>query len=223
MTAYLYVAEIFQSIDGEVNAFHQGRQTIFLRLSGCSLRCCYCDTKHTWQRDNGTRMTIKQVIDKLKAFNCQNITITGGEPLEQKGPLIQMLYELMRADNRYRVSIETNGSILLPDTFLYKISFVMDCKITDPQWGKMKEENWGNAGPSDIVKIVVLEDITRAIEAYRAIRNCNKKLAIAFSPAWDDDLSIYRQRANNLIEALNQAGIRDVIINTQLHKVLALK
>jgi len=100
------VSEIFYSLAGEGSLV--GLPMIFIRLSGCNLRCPWCDTKYAWE--NGKRMTWQEIYDEIVDFPCHNICITGGEPfLQNLTKLTQKLY-----DEDYFISIETNGTIYQP-------------------------------------------------------------------------------------------------------------
>src|SRR5687767_15540892 len=96
----LRVSEIFHSIQGESS--HAGRPCAFVRLTGCPMRCVWCDSEYTFT--GGTRMSFDEILSKLKDFNCNLVEITGGEPLAQKNvfPFITMLGDL-----GYEVLIET--------------------------------------------------------------------------------------------------------------------
>jgi 7-carboxy-7-deazaguanine synthase len=100
----LQVNEIFYSIQGE--ALWTGLPCVFVRLSGCNLRCCYCDTPYAY--DPGQDMTLDEVVAQAETFQCPRLTLTGGEPLLQK-EAPKLVARLI--DNGYAVSIETNGSI----------------------------------------------------------------------------------------------------------------
>ena len=99
----LMVNEIFYSIQGE--ASYAGRPCLFVRLTGCNLRCSYCDTRYAYEE--GTRMEIGTILDRLAAYDCPLVEITGGEPLIQKETpsLVNCLLE-----KEFQVLMETNGS-----------------------------------------------------------------------------------------------------------------
>jgi 7-carboxy-7-deazaguanine synthase len=103
----MQIAEIFYSIQGE--GILIGIPSIFIRTTGCNLRCSYCDT--TYAYENGTTMSLHQILSEIRSFNCKNICITGGEPLLQK-EIISLLNMLLEKD--YDVCLETNGSVPLP-------------------------------------------------------------------------------------------------------------
>lgn len=100
----LKVNEIFCSIQGE--SLYGGRPCVFVRLSGCNLRCSYCDTPYAY--DEGTKMSIPEIMDQVAAFQCSLVEITGGEPMLQEDTplLIRRLLE-----NGDEVLLETNGSL----------------------------------------------------------------------------------------------------------------
>lgn len=102
----MQVNEIFYSIQGE--GINIGQPSVFLRLSGCHLRCVWCDTKYTWDLKSGRQMSVEKVAEKIKEFPTKNLVITGGEPLIQQSE-IRKLLELLPG---YYVEIETSGSIL---------------------------------------------------------------------------------------------------------------
>jgi len=97
------VCEIFSSIQGE--STYAGMPCVFVRMTGCNLRCSYCDTVYAYEE--GTELTGEEIMDKIQAIGLKTVEITGGEPLLQKDvpPLAKKLL-----DREYRVLIETNGS-----------------------------------------------------------------------------------------------------------------
>lgn len=99
----LEVSEMFYSIQGE--GLRAGQATVFIRLSGCNLRCSFCDTKYAW--GGGESRTIEQLLLEIAAYPCTWVCITGGEPfLQDITGLTQSLYE-----KGYKVQVETNGSL----------------------------------------------------------------------------------------------------------------
>ncbi|MDE7386794.1 MAG: 7-carboxy-7-deazaguanine synthase QueE [Muribaculaceae bacterium] len=101
----LAVNEIFYSIQGE--GYHTGTPAVFVRLSGCNLRCDFCDTDHS----RSTMMTVGEIVDEVSQYPAVTVILTGGEPsLQPIGELVDMLHEAGR-----RVHIETNGTRPLPD------------------------------------------------------------------------------------------------------------
>lgn len=100
----LIVNEIFYSIQGE--SVYSGRPCVFVRLTGCNLRCSYCDTIYAYE--NGSEIEIEPIIKQIDSFRCPLVEITGGEPLIQpETPLL--IHSLL--ENGYEVMLETNGSL----------------------------------------------------------------------------------------------------------------
>ncbi len=97
------VCEIFYSIQGE--GLNQGKSAVFIRLSGCNLRCSWCDTKYAWK--NGEKLSLKEIVERVKSFKCGDVCLTGGEPFLQD---ISLLVKSLRREG-FKVSVETNGTI----------------------------------------------------------------------------------------------------------------
>ena len=100
----LKVNELFYSIQGESS--HAGRPCVFVRLTGCNLRCSYCDTRYAY--DEGQNLEIDEIIDRVTSYQCRLIEITGGEPLIQK-ETPELIHQLL--ERGFEVLLETNGSI----------------------------------------------------------------------------------------------------------------
>lgn len=116
----LKVNEIFHSIQGETT--YTGLPTVFVRTTGCNLRCTYCDTKYSYYE--GAFQRLEQVLETIASFKSKYVCITGGEPLLQKASL-----ELMRSlcDQRYHVSLETSGSRSCKDVDP-RVKIILDVK-----------------------------------------------------------------------------------------------
>lgn len=115
--------EIFHSIQGETS--YTGLRTVFVRTSGCHLRCNYCDTTYAYYE--GNKKTIEEIIDVVNSFDVEYVCITGGEPLLQKG-----VYSLMTqlCDLKYNVSLETSGDIDCKDVD-QRVKKIIDIKTPD--------------------------------------------------------------------------------------------
>ena len=116
----LRITEVFFSLQGEART--TGYPTVFIRLTGCPLRCGYCDTSYAFQ--GGDWWTIKELIKEVAQYDTHYVTVTGGEPLAQKDTpiLLQML-----CDEGYDVSLETSGALDIGDVDV-RVSRVMDLK-----------------------------------------------------------------------------------------------
>ena len=104
----LRITEIFHSLQGETTT--TGLPTVFVRLTGCPLRCVYCDTAYAFE--GGEKMTIQHILDRVADFKTDFITVTGGEPLAQP-QCLELLKQL--CDHGYRVSLETSGAMSVED------------------------------------------------------------------------------------------------------------
>ncbi|TCP55547.1 7-carboxy-7-deazaguanine synthase [Tumebacillus sp. BK434] len=117
--------ELFLSIQGETSS--AGLPTIFVRFTGCNLRCTYCDTKYSYYE--GDTITPDEVMDKIRALKCKRVCLTGGEPLIQPRAEMQDLLDKL-AEEGYEVSIETDGSIDVSKFKLHpKQRFIVDMKV----------------------------------------------------------------------------------------------
>jgi 7-carboxy-7-deazaguanine synthase len=144
----LLVNEIFYSIQGE--SIHSGRPCIFVRLTGCNLRCSYCDTRYAYEQ--GVNMEITEIINRIDAHRCRLVEITGGEPLLQSQTPI-LIHRLL--ENGYEVMLETNGSLDISRVDGRCIKIV---DIKCPTSGESDKNDLGNLkrlGSKDQVKFVI--------------------------------------------------------------------
>lgn len=147
-TGVLRITEIFHSIQGESS--HAGRPCVFVRLTGCSLRCVYCDTKYAF--GGGTEMTIDDVLSRVRAYATDLVEVTGGEPLEQEsvGGLMNRLL-----DDGHTVMLETGGHVSIRPVPRQVIK-ILDVKCPDSrEGGTFLLENLALAAPHDEFKFVI--------------------------------------------------------------------
>ena len=150
MDSSLRITEIFYSLQGESNTV--GLPTVFIRLTGCPLRCSYCDTAYAFH--GGERLTLAQIFRQVKNFNTSHVTVTGGEPLAQPGCQALMI-ELL--DAGYQVSLETSGALAVANVDP-RVVKVMDLKT--PSSGEMQRnlyDNIAHLNPQDQVKFVIAD------------------------------------------------------------------
>jgi 7-carboxy-7-deazaguanine synthase len=144
----LRITEIFYSIQGEAST--SGLPTVFVRLTGCPLRCSYCDTEYAFH--GGEKIQIAQIVEKIKAFNCPLVCITGGEPLAQ--PNVNTLMDIL-CEQGYQVSLETSGAIDVSKVNP-SVTKVIDIKTpSSNESSKNKVENFLYLNEKDICKFVV--------------------------------------------------------------------
>lgn len=174
------INEIFKSIQGETT--FQGLPSVFIRTTGCNLRCSWCDT--TYAYSEGEDYSVDDLLKIVGKFNCRYVVITGGEPLEQT-ETPELVKRLI--NNGYKVLVETNGSkdisILAPETFK-----IVDLKCPSSHMSeKMLWGNIQNLSPHDEVKFVIADynDYVWAksvIESYNLSQICTTLLSPAFGP-----------------------------------------
>jgi 7-carboxy-7-deazaguanine synthase len=199
------VNEIFLSIQGE--GISTGYPTIFVRFTGCNLRCNYCDT--TYSYEGGQEMTPEDIYKKIENFGYKRVCITGGEPLLQHD--IMTLLDMLK---KYEVNIETNGSV---DISGFNLSdshrFTMDIKVPSSlESEKMKLSNFNFLRDIDEIKFVIgskedYEWSKKVIDKYY------QKGIITFSPVFSQ---IEHQ---TIIEWILEDKL-DVRFQLQIHKVI---
>lgn len=203
----LIINEIFYSIQGE--SLSSGMPTVFIRLTGCPLRCQYCDTAYAFTE--GSKKTFDEIINEVKKFNCNNITVTGGEPLSQKNTidLLTLLNNLS-----YNVSIETSNAVSIKNLD-NKTIIILDVKTpASKESDKNIIDNYKYLKSMDQIKFVIcdLDDYIWA-KNYIFKHNLHKKCTVLFSPSYDEmDIKIL---AENMLKDNIPARLQ-----TQLHKVI---
>ena len=120
MEVKLRITEVFCSLQGESRTI--GRPTTFVRLTGCPLRCHYCDTEYAFS--GGELLTLSEILDRVRRFGVPHVTVTGGEPLAQVE--VRQLMELL-VEAGFKVSLETSGALSIADIDP-NVSVVMDLK-----------------------------------------------------------------------------------------------
>ena len=150
MVGVLRVNEIFHSIQGE--STHAGRPCVFVRLTGCPLRCVWCDTAYAFHE--GSPMSVAAVVDRVAGYRCTLVEVTGGEPLVQP-EAIDLMRELI--ERGHEVLLETSGSLPI-DTVPEGVKRIVDVKC--PGSGESGRNLWSNLDvlrPGDEIKFVVLD------------------------------------------------------------------
>jgi 7-carboxy-7-deazaguanine synthase len=203
----LRVSEIFYSLQGETTRI--GLPTLFIRLTGCPLRCSYCDTSHAFS--GGATLTLGEILAAAAASQPRYVCVTGGEPLAQKNCLA-LLSAL--CDAGYSVSLETGGALDIGGVDP-RVARILDIKT--PASGEVEKNRWENLAlltRHDEIKIVLCDEAdylwARACLAERALA---QRCPVTFSPAFGSLDAV----------ALAEWILRDnlpVRFQLQLHKVL---
>jgi 7-carboxy-7-deazaguanine synthase len=172
----LRVTEIFHSIQGESSRV--GLPTVFVRLTGCPLRCVWCDTDYAFS--GGEPLALADILQRVAAFDCKTICVTGGEPLAQKNclPLLAAL-----CDAGYSVSLETSGALDIGDVDP-RVARIVDLKA--PGSGEAAKNRWENLDlltAGDELKFVLAsrEDYDWAVSACRQ-RRLFDRCPVLFAP-----------------------------------------
>lgn len=208
MDTTLRITEIFHSLQGEART--SGLPTTFVRLTGCPLRCQYCDTAYAFS--GGDLMEMAEIIRKVDSFTATHVTVTGGEPLAQPGCLTLLT---LLCDQGYQVSLETSGAI---DTFKVdeRVSVVLDLKTPgSSEVGKNLYENIGYLKPNDQVKFVICDRLDYDWAKFKLIEfDLSSKVSDVFFSGSHDQLD-----AAELAAWILEDGLQ-VRLQVQLHKIL---
>ena len=208
------LAENFVSINGEGQ--HAGELALFLRFTGCNLRCSWCDTM--WANTKGAPhrdTSLEELVDIVKTAmsrGVNNVTLTGGEPLLHEGmdSLIEALVSL-----GIRVEIETNGSVdIAPFISAKRPVFTVDYKLPSSGMEEhMRKENIPLLNEADTLKMVCgsAEDLRRA---YEVIRETKPRCKVYLSPVFGDI------EPAEIVDFMKEKGLGNVRLQLQLHKFI---
>jgi len=202
------ICEIFTSIQGE--STFAGRPCTFIRLSGCNLRCGYCDTKYSY--DEGIEMLLGDILDRVASAGVRLVEITGGEPLLQGKETNSLVSELL--DREYEVLIETNGSLSIGELDK-RATVILDMKTPCSGMShKMDMTNLGHLKNTDEVKFVICsrEDYEwskKVVSHYKLEERCEILFSPAFGTLQPRELALW------IIE--DRLRVR---LNMQLHKYI---
>lgn len=212
----LRVSEIFHSLQGE--STRAGLPTVFVRLAGCPLRCVWCDT--TYAYGGGEALSLETILERVAAYRCPTVCVTGGEPLAQAAclPLLTSL-----CDAGYSVSLETSGALDIAGVDP-RVSRIVDLKAPDSgECAKIHWENLERLRPTDELKFVLASraDYEWAKEVVSgrheksalAGRPLHELCPVLFSPVWN--VLPPRQLAEWILE--DRLPVR---FQLQLHKIL---
>jgi 7-carboxy-7-deazaguanine synthase len=205
----LRITEIFLSIQGESS--HAGRPCAFVRLTGCPMRCVWCDSEYTFT--GGERFSFDEIFTKLREFGCNLVEVTGGDPLAQKNvfPFIEKLL-----DDGYEVLIETGG-FFSTENVDARAKIILDVKC--PASGESKRNHWANLErlrmEKDEVKFVIADlsdwEFAKDVIAKYDLENQAKEILI--SPIFGIENLV------EISETVFRSGLK-VRLNLQLHKYI---
>ena len=210
----LPVLEIFHSIDGE--GTRTGELATFIRLKGCNLHCCYCDTAYSIPQnyESAVLMRVEEILDRVK---YHNVTITGGEPLIHEGTV-----ELIKAlvDAGHHVNIETNGT---KDTIWHipGMFYTVDYKCLYSRMNdKMKPEAFCGLNGEDVVKMVVADvvDLKDGLKWYNKFygnKDTENRPWLYLSPVFG------KIEPKSIVEFMHYNNLQDKVrVQVQLHKII---
>lgn len=205
----LRITEIFRSIQGE--STHAGRPCTFVRLTGCPMRCVWCDSAYTFT--GGERVSLEDVMQSVRALGCKLVEVTGGEPLIQKEAfkLISCL-----CDEGYEVLIETGGFVSIAGVDS-RAAIILDVKCPDS--GEAERNHWANLAllkaDKDEVKFVIASerDWLWARDVIREHQLEERTRSVLISPVWTN---INLQEMADWISA---SGM-NVRMQIQMHKII---
>ena len=204
----LRITEIFHSLQGEARSV--GLPTVFVRLTGCPLRCHYCDTAYAFS--GGELMSLARIIERVNEFGCSRVCVTGGEPLAQ--PECLALLDRL-CEQGFEVSLETSGAMSIAGVN-ERVSRVVDIKTPDS--GEVHRNDWSNIArltPHDQIKFVVCSrvDYDWARMKMDELQLAQRVSDVLFSPSYEqvEPLTL----ANWILEDRLPARLQ-----IQLHKLL---
>lgn len=203
----LRISEIFYSLQGETSRI--GLPTVFIRLTGCPLRCTYCDTSYAFT--GGQDMSVAEILKQVAQYTPRYATVTGGEPLAQKNCLL-LLQAL--CDTGYEVSLETGGALDIGGVDA-RVMRVLDIKT--PASGEAEKNRWENLpllNQHDEIKFVLCDEndyrwAKQILQQHRLAEKCE----VVFSPAHGT------LNATQLAEWILHDRL-EVRMQLQLHKLL---
>lgn len=200
------INEVFYSI--QVEGKWTGFPNIFIRTTGCNLRCSYCDTKYAYEQ--GIEKTIQEITKEIKKYNCKKICITGGEPLLQEDT-IELIKHLLNF--KYSVIVETNGSLKI-DPLKDKKKLIISLDIKTPS-SKMHEKmflkNINILTKKDQIKFVITNKKDFEF-AKKIIHKFEPKCDVFFQPVW-------KTNSERLAKWILEDNL-EVKLGLQIHKII---
>ena len=200
------INEIFYSLQGEGK--WAGLPNVFIRTTGCNLRCCFCDT--TYAYEDGEEMSIDAIVKDIQKYPCKYVCITGGEPLIQD-ETVQLIDNLLQKS--YGIYLETNGSLDIKK-ILRKKSLLISLDIKCPSSTMHEKMNFNNISlinSGDQLKFII-QDRTDYEYAKKIIKKFKPLCSIFFQPVWGIN-------TKDLSSWILKDGL-DVRLGLQMHKII---
>ena len=219
----MQITEIYKSLQGE--STYAGLPCVFVRLTGCNLRCSWCDSEYTFH--GGHKMALEQILDEVSHLSPGGglVEITGGEPMLQERELIPLMHQLL--DRQYQILLETSGERLL-DNVPAAVVKIVDVKCPDSGEGEtFRVENLDALSRHDEIKFVLASraDYEFARDFVHQHNLAGRVNAILFSPVFRKDATGARDSSHCLLDPQQLAEwiIADNIparLGLQLHKFI---
>jgi 7-carboxy-7-deazaguanine synthase len=211
----LNINEIFFSIQGE--GTKAGKPCIFIRLAGCNLNCVWCDTKYAINTDDSLQMSIKQILNEIKKYDCNFVMLTGGEPLMQP-ETVELTNELL--ENYKLVAIETNGSYAI-NVLPQKVIKILDVKCPASEMAQYNYfQNFSALTKNDEIKFVIASenDFHWSCEVIKNFNLFDITENILFSAV--TNLISYKKLAELILQNKEQNFLNFVRMQIQYHKII---
>ena len=218
----MQITEIYKSIQGE--STHAGLPCVFVRLTGCNLRCSWCDSEYTFS--GGHRMTVEEVVEEVEHLShCGLVEITGGEPMLQEREVVPLMQHLL--DDGYTVLLETSGERPL-ERVPKGVVKIVDVKCPNSaEGGTFSMENLENLSAHDEIKFVLSSRVDYEFAREFTLRHSLERRvnAVLFSPAFRKDATGARDSSHCLLDPQELAEwmIADNVaarLGMQLHKFI---
>ncbi len=219
----MQISEIYKSLQGE--STYTGLPCVFVRLTGCNLRCTWCDTEYSFY--GGKKMTLEQVFDEVEHLNPSRglVEITGGEPMLQEREVVPLMQRLLGAG--YKVLLETSGERPL-ETVPAGVVKIVDVKCPDSgEADTFRMENLATLRPHDEVKFVISDRVDYEFARDFAAQHqlAGRVNAVLFSPAFSKDASGARDASKCLLDPQQLAEwiLEDNVparLGLQIHKLI---
>lgn len=207
-TVQLRITEIFYSLQGETRT--AGLPTVFVRLTGCPLRCSYCDTAYAFS--GGELLSLEEIMQQVDSYGARYVTVTGGEPLAQ--PQVHLLLKAL-CDSNYEVSLETSGALSVEQVDP-RVVKVLDLKTPgSKECDRNCYENIAFLGDKDQIKFVICDRADYEWAKSKILQYGLSKRAheLLFSPCYG------MIKAQDLAQWILEDGL-NVRLQLQLHKLL---